>query len=134
MQMALGFVLPIVALATHTPWVDVRLPEFFLRVLPVYLVVFGVTVWFKSNGWLRPKDAELISWEIYLFQLTRWPWVFLGVDGSSTVVDPRDRPHDRTGDGQAPLEEPRLALWSTANTLVTTTDALERMDRRQEVH
>lgn len=78
-QMVLGFLFPIIALTTGTPWVDVPLPEFFLRAIPVSLVVFGVTVWFRANGWLRPQDAKFVSWEIYLFQLTRWPWVLWGV-------------------------------------------------------
>jgi cellulose synthase (UDP-forming) len=28
---------------------------------------------------LRPVDAKLVSWEIWLFSFTRWPWVAWGV-------------------------------------------------------
>lgn len=33
---------------------------------------------------LRPVDAKIISWEIVLFQIARWPWIFWGLICSVT--------------------------------------------------
>ena len=41
--------------------------------------VVAVVIWMKKNGWTRPKNTKVFSWEFMMFQLTRWPWVLLGV-------------------------------------------------------
>jgi cellulose synthase/poly-beta-1,6-N-acetylglucosamine synthase-like glycosyltransferase len=73
--MFIAFLFPIIALVTGQPWVDVLLPEFILRSL--VLIFAGVIVlnFVKRNGWLRPVDAPLFSWEMVFFQFVRWPWI-----------------------------------------------------------
>jgi cellulose synthase/poly-beta-1,6-N-acetylglucosamine synthase-like glycosyltransferase len=69
---------PVVALLTATPWANVRLVDFFAHVLVVSSVLFVVAAWVRANGWLRPADVPLFSWEVVLFLFTRWPWVLWG--------------------------------------------------------
>jgi cellulose synthase/poly-beta-1,6-N-acetylglucosamine synthase-like glycosyltransferase len=73
--MFVAFLFPIIALVTGQPWVDVSLPEFILR--SWVLIFTGVLVlnFVKRNGWLRPVDAPLFSWEMVFFQFVRWPWI-----------------------------------------------------------
>ena len=73
--MLMAFLFPIIALVTGQPWVDVSLPEFIVR--SGVLIFAGVTVlsYVKRNGWLRPADAPLFSWEMVFFQFVRWPWI-----------------------------------------------------------
>jgi cellulose synthase (UDP-forming) len=70
---------PIIALVTHTPWVNVQLLSFWEHVCVVSIVLFIVVAWVARQGWLRPYDAPLLSWETGLFLLTRWPWVLAGL-------------------------------------------------------
>ena len=38
----------------------------------------AVVTFLKRQGWLRPVEAPLLSWEAVLFQLVRWPWAVYG--------------------------------------------------------
>jgi cellulose synthase (UDP-forming) len=78
-QMVLGFLLPPVALLSGTPWVAVDLPDYLARATVPGLVLLIMVLWLRGTGILRPVDAPVLSWEAYLFQLARWPWVALGV-------------------------------------------------------
>jgi cellulose synthase (UDP-forming) len=78
LTMLLAYSLPIVALATDTPWVSVSYVDFvFHKILWTFAALLTVT-WVKRNGWLRPKDSKIFAWETILFQLARWPWVLFG--------------------------------------------------------
>lgn len=79
LQMLVAHLLPPLALLTHQPWVRVDLPTFFLRAVPVTLSCVVATAWVRRQGWLRPSSGRLITWETYLFQFARWPWVLLAV-------------------------------------------------------
>lgn len=73
--MLMGFLFPIVALVTGQPWVSVSLPEFILRSFILSLAGIVVMSFIKRNGWLRPVNAPIVSWEMVVFQFIRWPWV-----------------------------------------------------------
>jgi hypothetical protein len=75
--MFVAFLFPIIALVTGQPWVDVSLPEFILRVWILILTGVMVLNFVKRNGWLRPADTPLFSWEMVFFQFVRWPWIVL---------------------------------------------------------
>jgi cellulose synthase/poly-beta-1,6-N-acetylglucosamine synthase-like glycosyltransferase len=79
LHMVLAYLLPIVALVSGTPWVTVSLPEFLLRAsLPVGVAALTV-VWARKQGWLRPAESKVLSWEAILFEYVRWPWMVLGI-------------------------------------------------------
>lgn len=73
--MLMGFLFPVIALVTGQPWVNVLLPEFILRAFVLSLAGIIVMSFIKRNGWLRPADAPVVSWEMLFFQFIRWPWV-----------------------------------------------------------
>jgi len=63
-------------------WVAVPLSAFFLHLLPLGLASLATVVWLRRQGWLRPRDAKVLSWEVLLYGFTRWPFVVLGVIAS----------------------------------------------------
>lgn len=83
--MVIGYLLPIIALWTRTPWMKVAYVSFLALSLLMTASVVAVSAWIRGNGWWRPRQSKILSWEIVLFQLTRWPWIFLG--GLAAVMD-----------------------------------------------
>ncbi|MBV9328018.1 MAG: glycosyltransferase [Chloroflexi bacterium] len=79
LHMLLVYAMPIVALVTGTPWVDVDLPMFLLRATIPSLVALLALIWTRRQGWLRPATAPVLSWEAILFEYVRWPWMVLGI-------------------------------------------------------
>lgn len=77
-----GLVMPPVAVVTGLPWMNVDYFSFLLHfwVLPVWLML---TLWLlRRRGLLRPHRAPLLSWEVWLFALARWPFVIAGLFGA----------------------------------------------------
>ena len=79
LQMLLAYLYPIVALSTRTPWANVYLLDFFTHSSMIALASLLIIIWMKAQGWMRPTDSRIWSWEVVLFQFTRWPWVLWGV-------------------------------------------------------
>lgn len=77
-QMMGAVVVPVVALLTRVPLVDVPLGPFFLFSGAPTLVLTLTIVWLRHRGWLRPPDSRIVAWEAILFQLAKWPWVVMG--------------------------------------------------------
>jgi len=45
----------------------------------------------KQNLWLRPSNSPILSWEIILFQILRWPLAFYGsIMGAITVINKKN--------------------------------------------
>ena len=78
-SMLVGYALPVLALATGVPWANVNLLEFYLHSGILLLATLTVAEWVRRQGWARPQDAPLLSWEAVLGNLLRWPWVALGI-------------------------------------------------------
>lgn len=78
-SLAVGLSLPIIALVRDVPWLNMSYADFLWRSFLVDLVALCIIVWISRNGWFRPTNAKVISWETILFQIVRWPWVMLGV-------------------------------------------------------
>jgi len=76
--MALSVLLPLAAVLTRTPLMQVGLGDFYLHVAPGMLALVATVLWLRSLDCLRPRAAKAVSWEIVLFQLIRWPWALLG--------------------------------------------------------
>jgi len=75
MVMLMSWLLPLIAIVTGKPWVNVNYFEFMtFSILPTFFSLL-IMVWVKSLKVLRPVDAKIISWEFVLFQFARWPWV-----------------------------------------------------------
>lgn len=73
------FVMPIVALATDTPFANVTWPDFVIHAAPQTLILTWVAIVAGRDGFFRPHDARILSWEKALFLFIQWPWVLAGV-------------------------------------------------------
>lgn len=76
--MLFGTALPVFAVLSGEPWARVSYLEFLFHTIPVVILTLAVLAFLKRHGWLRPADIPLLSWEVALFQLIRWPWVVYG--------------------------------------------------------
>jgi cellulose synthase (UDP-forming) len=74
-----GLALPPVAAVTGAPWVRVNYVAFLAHWWPMSVVLLGLTVLLRRRGLLRPADTPLVSWENFLFAMTRWPFNAFGV-------------------------------------------------------
>lgn len=78
LQMLLAVLSPGIALLTGSPWVSVNYFDFWWRFAFLTITCLLPIEYVRRQGCFRPADAPLLSWETVLFQLIRWPWVFLG--------------------------------------------------------
>jgi len=76
--MLLSIVLPLAAVLTRTPLMQVHLGDFYKHVAPEMLALVATVLWLRSLDCLRPRAAKAVSWEMVLFQLIRWPWALWG--------------------------------------------------------
>jgi cellulose synthase (UDP-forming) len=76
--MLLSVVMPLAAIVTQTPLMEVGLGDFYAHAAPEMVALIATVLWLGSLDCLRPRRAKAVSWEIVLFQLIRWPWVLLG--------------------------------------------------------
>ncbi|MFF7549239.1 glycosyltransferase [Streptomyces canus] len=73
-----GLLLPPIAAVTGRPWINVNYGAFLLHFWAMSFFLILLTLLLRRRGLLRPVDAPLLSWEGWLFGLTRWPWVAWG--------------------------------------------------------
>jgi cellulose synthase/poly-beta-1,6-N-acetylglucosamine synthase-like glycosyltransferase len=72
-----GFSMPLIAMMTNRPWVNVSYVGFMVRFEIVELAVLAIVIWTRSQGWLRPQQSPVVSWQSVLFTLARWPIILL---------------------------------------------------------
>jgi cellulose synthase/poly-beta-1,6-N-acetylglucosamine synthase-like glycosyltransferase len=77
--MLVTYLLPIAALMSDEPFVDVTYPEFCVRFGILSIILVLMAVWWRRRGWSRPQNAKVLSWEGALFLYCRWPWSLCGV-------------------------------------------------------
>lgn len=76
--MLASVLVPVVAIATRTPFMRVSLLDFYGHFAPAVLTLLLVVLWLRRLAFLRPRTAHAVSWEMALFQLVRWPWALIG--------------------------------------------------------
>ncbi|MFF2780216.1 glycosyltransferase family 2 protein [Streptomyces sp. NPDC058052] len=74
-----GILLPPIAAVTGTPWIDVNYFFFLAHFWSMSVWLVLLTLLCRRRGLMRPKDAPILSWEVWLFGLSRWPYVAWGV-------------------------------------------------------
>ncbi|MEU2544097.1 glycosyltransferase family 2 protein [Streptomyces roseolus] len=79
MATIMGVLLPPIAAITGTPWINVNYFAFLAHFWSMSVWLILLTLLCRRRGLLRPKDAPILSWEIWLFGLSRWPYVAWGV-------------------------------------------------------
>jgi cellulose synthase/poly-beta-1,6-N-acetylglucosamine synthase-like glycosyltransferase len=75
--LALG--LPVFALLFDHPWMRIHYPSFLVFSFLQMALTLMPMLFLRSYGLLRPSNAPTLSWEHWLFELSRGPWVFAGV-------------------------------------------------------
>lgn len=79
LSMLIGAIFSIIALLLKTPWATVNYVDFLLHSIPLSILVILVLLILKKKQLLRPFNAPIISWEMIVYQLARWPWILAGV-------------------------------------------------------
>ncbi len=87
---AIGLALAPVAVLTGQPWIRVNYFGFLAHIWSVSVWLLMLTVLLRGRGLLRPW-APVLSWESWLYSLTRWPFILLGV-AAAVVQLVRPRP------------------------------------------
>ncbi|NUT24632.1 MAG: glycosyltransferase [Streptomyces sp.] len=77
-----GLVLPAVAAVTGSVWVSVNYLAFLANFFAMGACMILLLLLLRRRGLLRPHTAPVVSWELWLFTLARWPWVAWGVLGA----------------------------------------------------
>lgn len=80
---AVGLLLPPIAAVTGMPWVSVNYFDFLAHWLAVTIWLILITVVLRRTGMLRPPYAPVLSWELWLYSIARWPLVGWGVLAAS---------------------------------------------------
>lgn len=75
---AMLYFAPIVALGFDLRYADVTYPEFVLHAAPAIVILTLIAYRIRRDGFFRPADAPVLSWEKALFLAMQWPWVFWG--------------------------------------------------------
>jgi cellulose synthase (UDP-forming) len=74
-----GVALAPVAAVTGQPWINVNYLGFLAHWWAISIWLILITALLRRRGLLRPPRAPLVSWENWLYSLTRWPFVALGI-------------------------------------------------------
>jgi cellulose synthase (UDP-forming) len=122
-----GLIMPPVAAATGAPWIKVNYPDFLVHWWSVSIWLLLMTALLRRRGLLRPPGTPIVSWENWLYCLTRWPFIAWGVC-AATMQLLRPRPitfkvTPKNTDGLEPLPFP-LVIPFLAVSLVLAGGAL----------
>jgi cellulose synthase (UDP-forming) len=72
------YLVPIFALVFDIRYADVTYPAFIGHASPTVLVLIACAYAMRADGFMRPDDARIISWDKGLFLGLQWPWVLWG--------------------------------------------------------
>lgn len=86
-----GISLPAIAAVAGMAWINVNYFSFLLHWWMVSCWLLATVLFLKRKDLLRPRSAPVLSWELWLFSLARWPYVALGV-GAAVVQLFKSRP------------------------------------------
>lgn len=76
--MLVMYLMPVIALARGQQFADVAFADFYLHVGLAQASILALAWLWYRNGWARPVDARIISWEALLFLFAKWPWLIAG--------------------------------------------------------
>ncbi|CUH88074.1 Cellulose synthase catalytic subunit [UDP-forming] [Phaeobacter sp. CECT 5382] len=76
--MALFYALPVLAVLFDFRYAEVTYPAFLLHAIPQVLALLAIASLLRADGYFRPFDGAVLSWEKTLFLGLQWPWVLFG--------------------------------------------------------
>lgn len=76
--MVVFYFVPIVAVIFDMRFADVTYPAFLLHLAAPTAAMIAFSVSLKRDGFYRPVDGRVWSWEKALFPALQWPWVLWG--------------------------------------------------------
>ncbi len=90
--------------------------------LAISLWLVALTAVLRGRGLLRPTDVPIVSWESWLYRLTRWPFIALGVCAAAVqLVRPRPitfKVTPKTPDGLEPLSATVVAPFAVISVVL----------------
>jgi len=106
-----GIVLAPSAAIAGKPWVSINYLAFLAHWWSLSAWLIGVTLLLRRRGLLRPPEAPIVSWENWLYSLTRWPYIALGIAAALLhLVRPRAHSFKVTPKGVAGLDSLSVRL------------------------
>ncbi|MGP3723863.1 glycosyltransferase family 2 protein [Cereibacter sphaeroides] len=76
--MLMMYLAPALALLFDMRFADVTYPGFVFHALPAVTALTAFAWLLRNDGFCRPVDAPVFSWEKALFLALQWPWVLWG--------------------------------------------------------
>jgi cellulose synthase (UDP-forming) len=74
-----GLALAPIAAVTGLPWMNVNYLGFLAHWWSISIWLLLIVIRLRRRKLLRPPKAPFVSWENWLYSLTRWPYVAMGV-------------------------------------------------------
>jgi cellulose synthase (UDP-forming) len=97
--------LPLIALITQTGFANVTYLDFLLHYIATTLTCLLIVGWIQHQGWLRPRNAKILSWETIVFPMVSWPWMFMGVIMATiSTIFKKELPFRVTPKGQTSIK------------------------------
>lgn len=78
LNMAFLYLVPVCALTFDIRFADVTYSAFIGHGLPSALAILAFAYSLRRDGFFRPLDGKIFSWEKALFMSLQWPWVLWG--------------------------------------------------------
>ncbi|WP_227284172.1 glycosyltransferase family 2 protein [Boseongicola sp. H5] len=72
------YLIPVVAVLFDIRYANVTYPAFFAHALAPALAITLIAYVIRADGFFRPTDGKVLSWEKALFLAIQWPWVLWG--------------------------------------------------------
>jgi hypothetical protein len=107
-----GLLLAPIAVVTGEPWMNVNYLAFIGRWMLLSAPLLLATLLLRRQRVLRPVDAKILTWEVWLFSMARWPYVAWGfASGLKERLFPHQRNFTVTPKGDRTVEPLPVRLF-----------------------
>lgn len=118
--LAVAAVLPVTGTGLGRSWGNTSFLQFYVHFWPFSLATFVALLVVRGGRVLRPADGKVLSWEVALFQVVRWPWnLWSFVQGAWAGLRGRSRPFRITPKGTSELKSLSLRYLAPILALAT---------------
>lgn len=129
----LGATLAPIAAAAGLPWMNVNYLTFLAHWWSISVWLLLIALLLRRRGLWRPTGAPIVSWENWLYALTRWPYIAWGVcAGILYRLRPRPLTFKVTPKGASGLEPLPARIMAPYFVLVTASAAAALVGERSQ--